>query len=132
MKINWMAPAAFALATFAAAAPLMAQGAAAPEAPKVTFVVYPASASGPPPAVKAVLGTVSGQLCRKPWDAAATDAEALAPLEAKARALGANGLVDVRFDRQRTDLKSKCWQRVSVTGSAVVLQARDDSQSATR
>jgi hypothetical protein len=133
MKIDWIAPAAFALATVvAASSPLMAQGAAAPGQPMMTFVVFPAGASGPPPAVKTVLGTVSGQLCRKPWDTAATDAEALAPLEAKARALGANGLVDVRFDRQRTDLKSKCWQRVSVTGSAVVLQARDDSQSATR
>jgi uncharacterized protein YbjQ (UPF0145 family) len=132
VKINWMVPAALAVATFIASSPLMAQGAAAPGEPQVTFVVFPAGAAGLPPAVKTVLGTVSGQLCRKPWDAAATNAEALAPLEAKARALGANGLVDVRFDRQRTDLKSKCWQRVSVTGSAVVLQASDNSQSATR
>ena len=132
MKINWMVPAALAVATFAASSPLMARGAPAPAEPRVTFVVFPAGAAGPPPAVKTVLGTVRGQLCRRPWDTAATDAEALAPLEAKARALGANGLVDVRFDRQRTDLKSKCWQRVSVTGSAVVLQASDDSQSAAR
>ena len=132
MTIKMMARAALATAAFAASSPLMAQGSAASGEPMMTFVVFPAGASGPPPAVKTVLGTVSGQLCRKPWDTAATDAEALAPLEAKARALGANGLVDVRFDRQRTDLKSKCWQRVSVTGSAVVLQARDDSQSATR
>jgi hypothetical protein len=132
MKINRMVPAALAVATFAASSPLVAQGAAAPGEPQVTFVVFPAGASGPAPAVKTVLGTVSDQLCRKPWDTAATDAEALAPLEAKARALGANGLVGVRFDRRRTDPKSKCWQRVSVTGSAVVLQTRDDSQSATR
>ena len=132
MKINWMVPAALAVATFAASSPLMAQGAAGPGTPMVTFVVYPADASGPPPAVKSVLGTVSDQVCRKPWDTAATDAEALAPLEAKARALGANGLVGVRFDRQRTSPRSACWQRVSLTGSAVVLQAGDHSQSATR
>jgi len=66
---------------------------------------------------------VSDHLCRRPWDMEATDAEALAPLQAKARALGANALIDVRFDRHRTDLKSICWQRVSVTGSAVLLQA---------
>jgi hypothetical protein len=133
VKMNMMAAtAALTLATFVASSPLMAQGAAAPGEPTVTFVVFPAGASGPPPAVKTVLGTVSGQLCRRPWDTAATDAQALAPLEAKARALGADGLVDVRFDRHRTDLKSTCWQRVSVTGSAVVLQSRSDSQSATR
>ncbi|HLZ85476.1 MAG TPA: heavy metal-binding domain-containing protein [Caulobacteraceae bacterium] len=132
MKINWTAPAALALATTVAASPLFAQGAAAPGEPRVTFVVFPAGASGPPPAVKSVLGTVSEQVCRRPWDTAATDAEALAPLEAKARALGANGLVDVRFDRHRASPKSACWQRLSVTGSAVVVQARDDSQTATR
>jgi len=131
MKISLMVPAALAVATFAASSPLMAQGAAAPGEPTVTFVVFPAGASGPP-AVKTVLATVSDQLCRRPWDAAATDAEALAPLEAKARALGANGLVDVRFDRHRSDLKSKCWQRVSVTGAAVVLRGPDGSQSAAR
>ena len=132
MKINWMAPAALALATLAASSPLTAQSAAAPGEPTMTVVVFPAGASGPRPAVKSELGTVSDQLCRRPWDIAATDAEALAPLEAKARALGANGLVNVRFDRHRTDLKSKCWQSVSATGSAVVLRANDNSQSATR
>ena len=120
MKMNTMAAAAaLALATFAASPPSMAQGES-----HAAFAVYPAGAAGSPPAVKAVLGTVSGQLCRRPWDMAATDAEALAPLEAKARALGANGLVDVRFDRRRTDLKSACWQRVSATGSAVILTDR--------
>jgi hypothetical protein len=132
MEIYRMATPAFALAMLAAASsPLAAQAVAAPGDPTMTFVVYPAGVSGPPPAVKTVLATVSHQLCRKSWDTAATDAEALAPLEAKARALGANGLVNVRFDRRRTDIKS-CWQRVSVTGAAVVLQAQDDSQSATR
>jgi hypothetical protein len=132
MKINWMAPAALALATLVATSSLTAQSAAAPGEPTMTFVVFPAGASGAPPAVKSVLGTVRDQMCRRPWDTAATDAEALAPLEGKARALGANGLVNVRFDRHRTNLKSKCWQSVSVTGSAVVLQAPDISQSATR
>lgn len=133
MTIKWMARVAVTLATFAASSPLMAQGAAAvPGAPPATLVVYSAGDSGPSPAVKTVLGRVSDQMCRRPWDTAATDAEALAPLKAKARALGANGLVDVRFDRRRAGLKSACWQRVSVTGSAVVLQAPGDDQTAAR
>lgn len=122
MRMKLMAAtAALLLATFASSAPSMAQGES-----RAAFAVYPAGAAGSPPALKAVLGTVSGQLCRRPWDMAATDAEALAPLEAKARALGANGLVDVRFDRHRVDLKSACWQRVSVTAAAVVLQPFPD------
>jgi hypothetical protein len=123
MNMKTIARAALTLTTLVASSPLMSQGAAAQGETQVA--VFRADASGSPPQVKTVLGAVSDHLCRRPWDAAATDAEALAPLEAKARALGANALVDVRFDRHRTDLKSPCWQRVSVTGSAVVLQTGD-------
>ena len=124
MKLSTMARVGLALAAFVATSPLMTQGAVAQDDPQAPLAVFRADASGAPaPPVKAVLGAVSDHLCRRPWDMEATDAEALAPLQAKARALGANALIDVRFDRHRTDLKSICWQRVSVTGSAVLLQA---------
>jgi hypothetical protein len=125
--MKMMPRAALAVATLVASSPLIPQGAAAQGGgSQAELAVFRADTSGPPPAVRTVLGVVSDHLCRRPWDMAATDAEALAPLEAKARALGANALVDVRFDRHRTELKSMCWQRVSVTGSAVVLQASTD------
>jgi hypothetical protein len=109
------------VAVLAAAAPLASLAYTAEGAPNGTFAVFTADSAAPPPTATSVIGVVSDHLCRRPWDAPATDAEALAPVEAKARALGANGLVDVRFDRHRTDLKSICWQKVTVTGTAVVL-----------
>ncbi len=108
------------LAVLVAAAPLASHASSGAGASNETFAVFTADSSGSPPAAKTVIGAISDHLCRRPWDTAASDAEALAPLEARARALGANGLVDVKFDRHRTDLKSKCWQKVTVTGTAVV------------
>jgi hypothetical protein len=130
MKLTTMARMGLALAAFVATSPLMTQGAMAQDNPQAPIPVFWADTSrSPPPRVRTVLGPVSDHLCRRPWDTAATDAEALAPIEAKARELGANALINVRFDRRRADLKSRCWQSVSVTASAVLLQPQTTAEA---
>jgi len=133
MKTTSIVRASLAFSLFFASSPLAAQAQAlgAPDQGAVSFVVFRADSPAPPPSVRSVLGAVSGHLCRRPWDVEATDSEALAQIKEKARSLGANGLVDVKFDRDRTELKSACWQKVTVTGTAVVFTDRQRDQVAT-
>lgn len=110
---------AVSLAALVGGPPIVAGALSASAVADTPLAVYPVGAA-PATAVQ-VIGPVSGQICRRPWDAAATDAEAVAPLQAKARAMGANAVIDVSLDRTRADLKAPCWQRVSARGMAVVL-----------
>jgi hypothetical protein len=106
-----------------ATSPLAARASAAEDGSQAAMAVYAAGAMAAPPPMKAVLGDVSDHLCRRPWEAAATDAEALRILKAQAWSMGADGLVNVTFDRTRTDLKATCWQSVTAHATAVVFQA---------
>ncbi len=79
------------LTVLVAAAPLASWAAARAGASNGTFAIFTADSSGAPPAAKTIVGAISDHVCRRPWDLAASDAEALAPLEARARTLGATG-----------------------------------------
>jgi uncharacterized protein YbjQ (UPF0145 family) len=101
-------------------APLWALAHGSVEGAGTRFEVYRADSPAAPPVVRSVVATVSDHLCRRPWDAEATENEGLEIIKARAKGLGANGLINVRFDRHRTELKSMCWQKLTVTGTAVV------------
>lgn len=76
------------------------------------------------PKIKSVAGPVEGHSCQnKLWDPPASNDAALSQLRLRALSLGANGLVDVRYDRAGTDLGSNCWQSVTASGTAVVFEA---------
>jgi uncharacterized protein YbjQ (UPF0145 family) len=120
MKYLSIVGAAAALSSLVVATPFAAQaGAAGPS----TVAVFQASAAESLPAIRTVIGSIHEHFCRKAWDPPASDAEALQPLKDRARALGANGLIDVRIDRRHAEPKSACWQRITVTGTAVVFAA---------
>jgi hypothetical protein len=85
----------------------------------VEVAVYADGRSAPAAGYK-TLGRVSEQICRKPWEMAPTQADVLDALKAKASAMGANGLVAVRFDDHRLAVKTPCWQRMAVSGDAIV------------
>ena len=87
------------------------------------IAVYTPGAPAQPADLK-VLGAVHGQICRKPWELPPTQAEAIAVIKDKARSLGADTLIDVRFDQHRPEIKSACWQRIAVAGSAAVTAPR--------
>jgi|HubBroStandDraft_3_1064219.scaffolds.fasta_scaffold64490_1 uncharacterized protein YbjQ (UPF0145 family) len=120
MKTVSMITIGVSLAAIIASAPLAARANGAQDGAATPFTVASAGSGEARPAVKTVLGTMSDHLCRRPWDKAATESEALAALKAKARAIKANGLVDVTFDRTRIGVEASCWQRLTVTGTAVV------------
>lgn len=121
MKCLSIAGPVLALSALIAAAPLSVLAEEAPAVQTADVAVFEASASDPHPSVKSVIGEVREHTCRRAWDTPATASEILQPLKDKARSLGANGLIDVRFDHQRVDQKVTCWQRDTVTGTAVVL-----------
>jgi len=83
------------------------------------------TASLAPPVVR-IVGPVEGHACRSmPTDTAPTEAAALRQLQARAMLAGANGLVDVTFSHEGTDLGSNCWRSVTASGTAVVFGTRE-------
>lgn len=118
MRLNCSTAALIAATTIAASLPfaVSAVWAAAPDA---QVAIYTADQQPAALRYKAI-GQVSEQVCRKPWELRPTQAEALDALKAKARSMGANAVIGVRFDDRRLEIKSPCWQRMAAAGVAVV------------
>ncbi len=109
------------MSAIATAAPINAS-AGSPSAPGGEVAIYTAAQPIPSANFKAV-GPVSEQICRKPWELPPTQADVLDVLKAKARSMGANGVIAVRFDQRRLEIKGDCWQRMAVAGTAVITPA---------
>ena len=112
---DWGVSVTLALTLFAA------WGASAASTRPESFLVFRADAPLTPPPTRTIIGAVSNHICGRPWDVRVSDEQAIEALKAKSRDLGANGLIDVRLDRHRSDLKAPCWNSVRVSGTAVIL-----------
>ncbi|HEY2658594.1 MAG TPA: heavy metal-binding domain-containing protein [Caulobacteraceae bacterium] len=119
MKLNSSIVAIAALSVIVIATPVASLAASQSAPPDAPIAIYTAAQSTAGLNYKA-LGPVNEEICRKPWELAPTQADALAALTAKARSMGANGLIAVRFDQRRVEIKSACWQRMAVVGTAVI------------
>jgi hypothetical protein len=73
-----------------------------------------------------VLGPISAHVCAKSGEPSPTDADAIEALRARAKQLGADGVIDVKFYRRqpgpapRSSLLEPCWQMTQASGDAVV------------
>lgn len=77
-----------------------------------------------PPVLRA-LGAVNGFSCLLPANEASAQADALARLSRKAQAMGATGVVDVRYKVIRYSPRGPCWRQTYAKGLAVLLQPGD-------
>lgn len=77
------------------------------------------------PEVIAHLSNLQATSCKNmTWDPPATKGNALQQLRLKAVQAGANGLINVYFDKQGTDTwGTNCWESVTATGDAVTLSS---------
>ena len=77
--------------------------------------------------VDKTLGPVRALSCYRSDGTNAGPALALSRLQARAAALGANAVIDVRFTSFTDVPKSPCWRRTVVRGVAVVLRPANAS-----
>lgn len=76
--------------------------------------------SAAPPRITRTLGAVEGHSCRnKPWDPMTREA-ALRQMKLQASSLGANGIMEVRYENAGTELSTNCWSSITASGIAVV------------
>jgi hypothetical protein len=74
-----------------------------------------------PPVARAI-GSINGYSCLLPSNEAAAQSQALAQLSRKAVALGATGIVDLRYKVVKYAPRSPCWRQTYAKAVAVVLQ----------
>jgi hypothetical protein len=74
------------------------------------------------PPVARTLGPVNSYSCLLPANQASAQAEALTRLSAKAVAMGATGIIDVRYKVIKYAPRSPCWRQTYAKGVAVLLQ----------
>ena len=119
MKLNSSSVVIAALSVIATAMPVAASAGGQAAVSNAQIAIYTAARPASGLDYKA-LGPVSEQICRKPWELPPTQADVLDALKAKARSMGANGVIAVKFDQRRVAIKTACWQRMAVAGTAVV------------
>lgn len=86
------------------------------------IAIYTAANADSQPAVKTILGPAVGNSCRfLPTDPDSSEAGALRQLRLKALAMGASGVVGVRYERAGMSYANDCWNSVTASGTAVVL-----------
>lgn len=74
------------------------------------------------PLIARTLGPVEGHSCQnKFWDKVSEE-DALQQAKLKALELGANGIVELRYDWSGTELARNCWKSVTASGVAVVFE----------
>jgi len=89
------------------------------QATSIPFYTLENAASAPP--VKTILGPAIGNSCKfLPTDPNGSETGALQQLRLKALAMGANGVVGVRYEHGGTSFATNCWQSVTASGTAVV------------
>jgi hypothetical protein len=81
-------------------------------------------------AVDKTFGPVRAVSCYRSDGKDAGEALALSRLQVRAATLGANAVIDVRYDTITDIPKSPCWRRTVVHGVAVVLQPTPKSSAA--
>ncbi len=96
---------------------LAAQDAVGGAAP---MLVFAANDSAPRPKIRTAVAALEDHVCRAAWETPAAEDTALKVVEARAQRLGANGLVEVRYERGHADQKSPCWEKLTVRATAVV------------
>ena len=76
-----------------------------------------------------VLGEIEGYSCKnKVWDPAPSRAAADDQLRIKARALGANAIASVAYEKQGTTLMPNCWSSIRAHGVAVLTDGPAQTQ----
>ena len=120
MKLKFPTAAIMAVSAIAVAVPIAAAAAAGNGSASSDQVAIYTAAQPIAGANYKAIGPVSEQICRKPWELPPTQADVLDVLKAKARSMGANGVIAVRFDQRRLEIKGACWQRMAVAGTAIV------------
>jgi hypothetical protein len=115
-----------ALLFLGALAPVTARAADQPASSGAGVAIFASTGPQPPLGYK-TLASIQGQVCRKPFEPPPTESEALEVLKARAQALGANGIMDLQFDRQapgpapRGSTSAPCWQWIKATGTAILV-----------
>lgn len=85
-----------------------------------TVQVFNMGDSATPPRITRTLGVVEGHSCKnKLWDPVSREA-ALRQLKLQAAGLGANGIMEVRYETAGTELATNCWSSITASGIAVV------------
>lgn len=85
-----------------------------------TVQVFNMGDSATPPRIVRTLGAVEGHSCKnKPWDPVSREA-ALRQMKLQASGMGANGIMEVRYESAGTELATNCWSSVTASGIAVV------------
>lgn len=74
------------------------------------------------PLIARTLGPVEGHSCKnKFWDKVSEE-DALEQSKIRALEMGANAIVELRYDWSGTELARNCWKSVTASGVAVVLE----------
>ncbi len=83
--------------------------------------IYTLGNSADAPDIDSFLTHIEAYSCKHLiWDPPASKNDALIQLRTKAAELGADGVIDVTFDKQGTDtFGTNCWESVYVGGMAV-------------
>lgn len=89
------------------------------QATAIPFYTTENAAAAPP--VKTILGPAMGNSCKfHLTDKAGSEIAALQQMRLKALAMGANGIVGVRYEHGGMSLAANCWQSVTASGTAVI------------
>lgn len=91
------------------------------QASTIPFYTLENAAAAPP--VKTILGPAVGNSCKfLPTDKNGSETGALQQMRLKALAMGANGIVGVRYQHSGTSFATNCWQSVTASGTAVIFE----------
>ena len=83
---------------------------------------YPKGQLSQVPTIARTLGPVEGHSCKnKFWDKASQEL-ALEQVKLRALDLGANGVVEVEYNRAGTELATNCWSSFTASGVAVIFE----------
>lgn len=82
---------------------------------------YTAENASAQPPIKTILGPAMGNSCKfLPTDRNASETGALKQMRLKALAMGATGIVGVRYEHGGVSLATNCWDSVTAIGTAVI------------
>lgn len=74
------------------------------------------------PLITRTLGPVEGHSCKHNFWDPVSEEDALQQAKLNALEMGANGIVEVRYEWSGTELARNCWKSVTASGVAVVFK----------